>query len=217
MIVAVNLLLGACSSTQNKDNKFSEGVENKLEVGVVGEKPKFHYEGSEILFSQTRIGDEDFIIPEIEERRGDVVFRMKKIPTDLYLLNQGVNKEELDSVLQVLKGEQLFYIEFEEGQRQDIMKKYFEGEMDAPVTYMSSQIKEDFTVKTQTGKELTTNYCLYERNFYSAPFERILINFSGIEKNETLTLTYNDNLFGKGEIEFSFPSNTYITNINIPS
>lgn len=214
--IAASLLFIACSSSQKKE-QFTMNGNSELAGGLAINEPGLLYDGNTIVLTETEGASDTYIVPEIEQQKEDVVFRVKKIPTKLYLLNQGVKESEVDSVLQTLTGEQLFYIEFEEEEQQDLMKKYFTDNMDLSVNYLSAQIARDFSIRTEKGKRVSTNYCIYERNFHTAPFERLLLNFSGINADEAFVLTYHDRLFGKGKMKFSFPAKSYIKNINVPS
>lgn len=182
-----------------KQNNFDAPIFKK--TGIV-------FKGNSIYFEKGE--KEKIVVQEIEQKRGDVKFRAKRVDTESYLINKGIKKEELAKALTDLKGEQLFYIEFEEAEKRDLMKKYFTANMDKSVSYLSFNIDKDFQIVNGTKDTLTSNYSLYERNYHVAPFERILLSFNGLVEGEELELIYKDRLFDKGEFHFYFPSQNYI-------
>ncbi len=153
--------------------------------------------------------EEDVLIQEIEQQREDVLFRVKRMDTKHYLMRKGLKNEELEKALIELEDEQLFYVEFEESQKRDLMKKYFEQHMDESVSYLSFKIDQDFSLVQSDTIDAAS--LVYERNYHVAPFERILISFKGIDKDEEMEIIYRDKLFQKGEMKFHFPSKKYIT------
>ena len=156
--------------------------------------------------------EEIFSVQQIEQHRQDLVFRAKRIPKQLYLLNQGLTGEELELAMADLKNEQLFYFEFEESQKQDLLKKYFEKDLDAAVSYLSFEIQHDFKLINSQGDTIPAAYTLYERNFHVAPFEKLIVGFSGDDETDRVKLIYTDHLFEKGTSEFSFASSSDIKN-----
>jgi hypothetical protein len=44
----------------------------------------------------------------------------------------------------------------------------------------------------------------FERNYKIAPYQKVLLFFSGIDPNDKIQLVYNDYLFRKGTLKFKF-------------
>ncbi|MCG8573613.1 MAG: hypothetical protein MI810_01920 [Flavobacteriales bacterium] len=210
------LFLTACSENESLTDHEIHFAENpNYEDNGIGE---ISYKGELIFLDEEKAAQDSYTIPRIEKKIEDITFRAKRIPMDLYLLNQGVAQEDLDSVLATVGGEQIFYFEFEEKQKQDLMKKYFKGNMDESISYISFGIQKDFKLKTEDGQVYDCLYSIYERDFGVAPYERLLLGFKGIEPKEEITLLYQDILFQKGDMKFSFASTNYIeNNIKNPS
>jgi len=210
--ISVILFLTSCSSEKIADDRNS--ISMNFPEQNLNNPNEVLFDGNNIILEQ--ISDEnslsEFTVQKIESTIEDITFRAKRIPTELYLKNQDVFGQELEEALIQLKGEQLFYFEFEETQKQDLMKKYFEGDMDSKVSYLSFTIFKDFQLVNSKGDTLEANYTLYERNYHVAPFEKIIVSFSNVESDENLKLIYNDQLFGKGTSRFSFASETYLQN-----
>lgn len=209
----------SCSSNQQEDSN-----DNVFRVGNDNMDPT----QNEVFFGNNRIQIEEisdrfddtkkFKIQKIQQNFGDLNFTAKRIPTALYLQNQGLQKEELTEALTQVEDEQLFYFEIEESQKQDVIKKYFSENQDQNISYLSFDIHHDFKIVNGDGDTLKANYSFYERNFHIAPYERIVVSFSGINEGEELKLIYNDHLFGKGESTYSFaPSSVLTQNTNQPS
>ncbi len=170
------------------------------------------FKGGLIHLQHEHVLSNAFTIQEITKFKEDIKYRAKRIPTELYLRNKGVSEEEITEALKEVESEQLFYFEFEEKQKQDLIKKYFSESLDQDIAYLSFDIFKDFKLVNSTGDTLLSNYSIYERNFHVAPYERILLSFSGISEEEELQLIYTDKLFGKGQFNFDFASTYYLEN-----
>ena len=214
-------ILISCSSNSEEKNKAILSVQYPEQN--LNSQNELFFDGNKIILEEVQNENsnsesKNFVVQKIESTIEDITFRAKRIPTELYLKNQDVVGDELVLALSELKGEQLFYFEFEETRKQDLMKKYFESDMDSKVAYLAFDIFKDFHVINSKGDTLEANYTLYERNYHVAPFEKILVSFSNVSPDENLELIYNDELFGKGTSKFSFASETYLqNNIKQPS
>lgn len=217
LMFGVSILLIRCG-TPSSGSPESGGItnhQNYLGDSWAGTgEPEIPFKGGVIHLEE----EGSFNIQEIAKEKGDVKFTAQRIPTELYLQNQGLNGDKLQAALTETKGEQLFYFEFEEKQRQDLLKKYYSDNMDVGVSYMSFDIAEDFYLVSESGDTISADYSLYERNFHVAPYERIILSFSGIDQKEEVRLLYHDKLFGKGNLDFAFASSLYLErNIKNPS
>ncbi len=147
----------------------------------------------------------------------DLMFKAKKIETVEYLLSKGLSPSEIDLELENGLDENLFYFDIEEVNRQDVLKKYHTTDMNQAVSYLAFSISKDFLVLTDKGDTIKPNYTMYERNFHAAPFERVILNFSGLDRTQTFKLIYNDVLFNKGQMEFGFQNefNQFLISENV--
>ena len=152
------------------------------------------------------------MIQEIEMSREDIKYRAIRIDTETYLKTKNLDVDEMKIALEELKDEQLFYFEFEETQKQDLLKKYFNHNMDQSVSYISFDIENDFKIVNGLKDTIQASYSIYERNFHVAPFERVLLGFNEVSSEEEVELIYKDILFKKGEMVFHFPAYNYIIN-----
>lgn len=220
--VAIGLLFMLnCTSDSNTELIDSNSL-NAYNNKVIPHDGFSHFQ--EIPFKNSIIhlneaGPNDaFTIQEITKQKQDIKYRAQKIPSELYLRNKGIEGEELAQALKEIDGEQLFYFEFEETEKQDLIKKYLEDDLDANISYLSFDISNDFKLIKANGDTINSTYSLHERNYHVAPFERLIVSFNGIDQNETVQLIYNDQLFGKGKFDFAFASTNYIeNNIKNPS
>jgi hypothetical protein len=167
-----------------------------------------------IILSEEKAGGESYFVQEIETKKEDLVFRAKKIPAGLYILkeNPSMPDSALAMALSELEGEQVFYFEIEEEMRKDLLKKYHADKYEKAVSYLSFEIQHDFRIYTESGDTIRPSFVLYERNFHLAPFERIIVDFNGLDAGEAFELVYDDQLFGKGEVTFSFPDEKFVEN-----
>lgn len=178
-----------------------------------------NYKGSRIILEEQEVEQKKYTLQRIEYKKEDIFFSIQKIPSELYLSRKGLKGRELERALKEVENEQLFYVEFKEENKRDLMKKYFENkDMDRAVSYMSFDISKDFFLIKENGDTLKADYTTYERTYHVSPFERILLGFSPVQKEEAVKVVYTDQLFAKGAMTFSFAPNSYLeNNIKNPS
>ncbi len=220
LVLLFGLQLASCSAAEEKKQVDKNKVldPNNLDVDQNLPDNKLLFEGNLIELEKEGAPEQQFTVPIITKTKEDIHFRAKRIPTALYLQNQGLEEEELTNALEETKTEQLFYFEFEETLKQDLVKKYLEENLDRNIAYLSFEVYNDFQLITSKGDTIEATYSLYERNFHVAPFERVLVSFTGVNQDEKVKLLYSDKLFKKGEMDFIFAPITYLeNNIKNPS
>ncbi len=214
IMALMNLGLVSCETDQIMESN-STNIETNIhrtELASYGQFSEFQYKGGTIHLEEIGEESNQNVVQEITKQQRDIKYRAKKIPSELYLQNKGLKGEELELALKEVSGEQLFYFEFEEALKQDLIKKYFEENLDQKIAYLSFDIYNDFKLVNEKGDTIHSDYSVYERNFHVAPYERILLSFSGIDPNEEVQLVYMDQLFGRGKFDFTFASTNYINN-----
>jgi hypothetical protein len=65
-------------------------------------------------------------------------------------------------------------------------------------------LDRDFYVVTSKNDTIPCSGVNFERNFKIAPFQKVLLFFSGIDPNDKIQLVYKDYLFKKGTLKFKF-------------
>ena len=210
----------SCSNDHQKNDDIQLESQSSDVSTIAGgqQESSIYFENNLIRLEEEKTEDEVYRIPEITHQRSDILFTAKRIPTELYLKNKGLEGEELKLALEETEGEQLFYFEFEEQQKQDLIKKYLEVDLDQNISYLSFSIFKDFKLVNAKSDTIVSSYSTYERNFHVAPYERVLVSFNGVNQDEEIKLIYNDQLFGRGKLEFAFASTQYLeNNIKNPS
>jgi hypothetical protein len=135
----------------------------------------------------------------------DISFTAIEVPIQYYILkNQG--KQDLfkiDSIYQENKNERVYEFLFEQDAKKDLLDKDFTnlGYKDA-ISYLSFKIENDFYLVTESNDTIPTSGVLYERNFKVAPYQKVMVFFSGIAPKEKVQLVYKDILFRKGVLKF---------------
>lgn len=135
----------------------------------------------------------------------DISFTAIEVPIQYYILkNQG--KQDLfkvDSIYQEHKEERVYEFLFEQDERKDLLEKEFTNlDYKDATSYMSFNIEKDFYLVTENKDTITTSGVLYERNFKVAPYQKVMVFFSGITPKEKVQLVYKDVLFRKGVLKF---------------
>lgn len=205
------LFLSSCSSEEIKMQYDAYSNEHLVSEDD-GSSGALSYRGVPLELEIENNNEREYIVQHYDQQKGDIKFRLSKVPSGLFAERMVAKDPSLsfDEIYNDIASEQVFYLEFQENQKQDLMKKYFKDDMDAAVSYMSFGIQENIRIRTLEGEIIKPNYTQYERTFHLTPYERIMINFSGLDENKEYELVYQDELFGKGEIIFPLPVKTFI-------
>jgi hypothetical protein len=136
-----------------------------------------------------------------------ISFTATEVPIQYYLLKDQGNQDlfNIDSLYQENKRERIVEFTFEQEDEDDLLKDKFTSlSYEDGVKYMSFSLDKDFYVVTSNNDTIKCSGVNYERNFKVAPFQKVLLFFSGIDPNEKIQLIYNDKLFKKGILKFQF-------------
>ncbi len=137
----------------------------------------------------------------------DIGFTATEVPVQYYLLKD-LGTEDLktvDSLYEQNKRERIIEFTFQQEEEKDLLAKDFTGiEYTDAVKYMSFNLDKDFYAVTSKNDTIKCSGVTYERTYKIAPYQRVLLFFSGIDPNEKIQLVYNDFLFRKGTLKFKF-------------
>ncbi|MFM9988250.1 hypothetical protein [Flavobacterium sp.] len=137
----------------------------------------------------------------------DINFTATEVPIQYYLLKDKGNEnlKLVDSLYEENKTERIIEFTFHQDEEKDLLKNNFTGmSYEDGVKYMSFGLDRDFYVITSTKDTIKCSGVLYERSYKVAPFQKVLLMFSGIDPNDKIQLVYNDYLFRKGTMKFKF-------------
>lgn len=176
------LLLFSCKKEKNKDD--SEIRDRYFNLENIGWKSRVYTQKVE-----------------------DIGFIATEVPIQYYLLKDK-GKEELflvDSLYEENKTERVMEFVFQQEEEKDLLSKNFTGmEYTDAVKYMSFGLDKDFYVVTSKKDTIPCSGVSYERSYKIAPYQKVLLFFSGIDPNDKIQLVYNDYLFRKGTLKFKF-------------
>lgn len=137
----------------------------------------------------------------------DIGFTATEVPIQYYLLKD-TGTENLflvDSLYKANKRERIIEFTFQQDEEKDLLAKDFTGmDYTDAVKYMSFGLDKDFYVVTSKLDTIACNGVNFERNYKIAPYQKVLLFFSGIDPNEKIQLVYKDFLFRKGTLKFKF-------------
>lgn len=137
----------------------------------------------------------------------DINFTATEVPIQYYLLKDK-GKEDLfliDSLYESNKFERVVEFTFHHDEEKDLLEnKFTQMSYEDGIKYLSFKVNDDFYLVTSKNDTIKCNGVNYERNFKIAPFQKILLFFSGIDPEEKIQLVYNDKLYQKGIIKFKF-------------
>lgn len=138
---------------------------------------------------------------------GKLEYSAVEVPIQYYLLKDkgSANLNEIERLYEENKRERIVEFSFSDDEGKDLLtsgqsKFGFEDS----VKHLAFGIQEDFYVVTSASDTVRCAGVSYERTYKIAPYQRVLLFFSGIDPQEKLRLVYNDRLFGNGTIKFSF-------------
>ncbi len=138
---------------------------------------------------------------------GGINFTATEVPIQYYLLKDK-GKENLflvDSLYEQNKTERVIEFSYHQEEEKDLLEKDFTGmDYTSAVKYMSFGLDKDFYVVTSKNDTIACAGVNYERNYKIAPYQKVLLFFSGIDPNEKIQLVYKDYLFRKGIMKFKF-------------
>lgn len=137
----------------------------------------------------------------------DINFTATEVPIQYYLLKDKGNEKLVlvDSLYEQNKTERVIEFTFHQEEEKDLLDKKFTGlSFDDTVKYMSFGLDRDFYVVTSKNDTIACSGVTYERNYKIAPYQKVLLFFSGIDPNDKIQLIYNDVLFRKGTLKFKF-------------
>lgn len=137
----------------------------------------------------------------------DIGFTATEVPIQYYLLKDKGNENLflVDSLYEENKRERVIEFTFQQEEEKDLLAKDFTGmEYTDAVKYMSFGLDKDFFVVTSTKDTIQCSGVNFERNFKIAPYQKVLLFFSGIDPNDKIQLVYQDFLFRKGTLKFKF-------------
>lgn len=137
----------------------------------------------------------------------NIKFVATEVPIQYYLLKDKGNEDlfMIDSLYESNKTERVIEFTFHEKDEKDLLTEEFTSlSYKKSVEYLSFTIQNDFSVITSKNDTISCSGVLHERNFKVAPFNKVMLFFSGIDPNENIQLIYKDNLFKKGTLKFQF-------------
>jgi len=137
----------------------------------------------------------------------DIGFTATEVPIQYYLLKDlgTENLKTVDSLYEENKRERIIEFTFQQDEEKDLLSKDFTGmEYTDAVKYMSFGLDKDFYVVTSKKDTISCSGVTYERNYKIAPYQKVMLFFSGIDPNDKIQLVYNDFLFRKGTLKFKF-------------
>ena len=137
----------------------------------------------------------------------DINFTATEVPIEYYLLKDQGKSDlfNIDSLYNQNKFERIIEFTFTQENEEDLLKEDFTNlSYEEGVKYMSFNMENDFYIVTSRNDTVKCSGVNYERNFKVAPFQKIMLFFSGINPNDKIQLVYNDKLFGKGIVKFKF-------------
>ncbi|KIA92213.1 MULTISPECIES: hypothetical protein [unclassified Flavobacterium] len=137
----------------------------------------------------------------------DLAFTATEFPIQYYLLKDlgKDNLVKIDSLYEENKRERVLEFTFQQNEEKDLLAKNFTGmDYTDAVKYMSFELEKDFYIVTSKNDTIACSGVTFERNYKIAPYQRVLLFFSGIDPNEKIQLVYTDYLFRKGTLKFKF-------------
>jgi hypothetical protein len=160
----------------------------------------------ELIFRYYQLENRGWKSKKNEQKVDDILFTATDVPLQYYILKELGNEDILsvDSVYQQNQNERIIEFTFEQDNEDDLLdKKFTQLDYESSVKYMSFSIEKDFYVVNARKDTIQCSGVLFERNFKTAPYTKILLFFAGLHPEEQIQLIYNDQLFRKGTMKFT--------------
>jgi len=141
------------------------------------------------------------------QKADDIDFTAIEVPIQYYLLKDLGNENliPVDSLYEQNKKERVIEFTFQQDEEKDLLTNDFTGmDYTDAVKYMSFGLEKDFYVVTSKKDTIACSGVTFERNYKIAPYQKVLLFFSGIDPKEKIQLVYTDFLFRKGILKFQF-------------
>lgn len=162
---------------------------------------------SEIRYKYFNLEKSGWKSSKYTQKVDDIGFTATEVPLPYYILKEIGNENlfNIDSIHQANNRERIIEFEFAQDDEKDLLKEDFTGlNYKKSVEYMSFSIEKDFVVVTSKNDTIRCSGATFERNFKVAPYQKIILFFTGIAPDEKIQLVYNDKLFNKGTLKFKF-------------
>lgn len=137
----------------------------------------------------------------------DMSFQSVLVPLQYYILKQnGKNRlEQVDSIYKTNQKERIIEFILQDDKGQDILdSKFTNQDYASSVEYISFKIDKDFYLIANNKDTIKCSGVLHERNYKIAPYTKIMLFFSDVDPDAKIQLIYNDVLFRKGIMKFTF-------------
>ncbi len=160
----------------------------------------------DLLFQYYQLENKGWKSKKNDQKVDDILFTATDVPIQYYILKELGNRDivSVDSVYQDNKNERIIEFTFEQDNEADLLdKKFTQMDYDSSIKYVSFSIEKDFYAVTAKNDTILCSGVLFERNFKTAPYTKILLFFSGVHSEEKIQLIYTDYLFRKGTLKFN--------------
>lgn len=165
------------------------------------------YDDSNITYKLYQLENIGWKSKQVMHFANEIQYRATEVPAEYYLLKnqEAENYQSIDSLSKTYKKERIIEFEFEHINNKDLLKsEYTSLDYDKSVMYLSSTIRNDFMVVTESNDTIPCSGVHFERHFKISPFKRVLLYFGGINPSETIQLIYKDQLYNNGIFKFKF-------------
>lgn len=140
----------------------------------------------------------------------DIHYTATEVPLDYYILNSQGTKDVLvtDSISKANKTERIIEFEFLHDEEKNLLESnLLSMDYESAVKYMSFNIYKDFFLVSAQKDTIRCEGVLFQSAYKVSPSSKLLLFFSGVAPNRPVQLVYDDKLFGKGLVKFSFKEN----------
>lgn len=165
---------------------------------------------SEIRYKYFRLEEAGWKSLKSTQTVDDISFTATEVPLPFYIVRETGNQDmfEADSIYQINKNERLIEFTFEQDKEEDLLQSKFTNmDYEEAITYLAFTVENDFFAVTKSNDTIACSGAIYERAFKVAPHQKVLLFFSGIDPDEEVQLVYNDKLYRKGILKFTFTKN----------
>jgi len=143
-----------------------------------------------------------WIAPSLTHYRLGINYTATVVPNDYFIPNPLF--VERNGEIDVSKERVVEFIFLQEEDKNLLEQRFTGKSYTEGVKYLSFAIRDDFYLVASTGDTIPCIGVHFERNFKITPYKKALLYFDIIPSESTISLVYNDSLFGAGKLLFNF-------------
>lgn len=162
---------------------------------------------SEVSYRYYNLSESGWKSKKYDQQIDDLKFTATEVPLPYYILKEigSDDLQKVDSISKQNERERIIEFEFTHESAEDLLEKgVTDLEYTEAIKYISFSLEKDFYAVTSKNDTIPCSGLTFERNFKMAPYNKVILFFTDIDPQEEIQLIYEDKLFKRGTLKFTF-------------